>query len=300
MAKMPSGQSRPVPGAVKSGSGAASFSFFPTTLDRYHGLANAPWRPSSTVRIGGQYYRELDDGGANRLVPTHDPRFSAADIAAQRRAVQRVALAQDNPLGGAAAGVAALFGAPQEVQDAALLMGMVGDVALSSAGRNPGQGRGVRSARTVQRASPALPQENVRYRGMTDQNQSLGLSSTVTRSMLNTGSDAYRKIEPAGWRGRGDKTRESRGHLGAKILGFSGRDPRNLVTITQNPTNHPQMSKFERRVYEAVKKYGVLDYLVTPSYGQWALPPSSISLMAFPRGGDPLVGRINNPAGRPR
>jgi hypothetical protein len=214
--------------------------------------------------------------------------------------VQRVTLMQDNPIGGAAYGIAALAGVPHRGRDAALLMGMVGDAALSGGMRNPGQARGVNRSQSSQRGSAALPQEGLKYRGVTDKGQSLGLTSTVTTSMLGTGSDAYRGIKPPGWSGHGADFNESRGHLGAKMLGFSGREPRNIVTITQNPTNHPQMSNFERMVFDAVKKYGVADYLVGTKYDEGALPPSSISMMAFPRGGDPLVGLITNPAGRPK
>jgi hypothetical protein len=40
----------------------------------------------------------------------------------------------------------------------------------------------------------------------------------------------------------------ARGHLLGNQLGGAGNEPRNLVTIFQNPANHPVMSGFEAQI----------------------------------------------------
>lgn len=85
----------------------------PSYLDLRPGL-------SDTVTIGGQTYREADNGRANVLVPADDPLVSPTMREDQQRAVSRVMFMADHPLGGAAYGIASLANAPQGTRDAAL------------------------------------------------------------------------------------------------------------------------------------------------------------------------------------
>lgn len=71
------------------------------------------------------------------------------------------------------------------------------------------------------------------------------------RDILDEGTHARESIIPPGYEsGKG----QARGHLLARWLGGSGDIPENLFTITQNPTNSPEMSNFERKIYNAVKE----------------------------------------------
>jgi hypothetical protein len=58
----------------------------------------------------------------------------------------------------------------------------------------------------------------------------------------------------------------ARGHLLGRQLGGDGNDPRNLVTLAQNPANSPAMRDFEAAVRKAVEAGETVDYKVTPVY----------------------------------
>ena len=104
-----------------------------------------------------------------------------------------------------------------------------------------------------------------------------GASATITRNMLNTGTSASRSITPAGYQaGAG----QALGHLIARLLGGSGRDPRNLATIYQNPVNTPIMRGFESQVANAVRAGETVRYTVTPIYRGSELVPRAFTLRA--------------------
>jgi hypothetical protein len=74
-----------------------------------------------------------------------------------------------------------------------------------------------------------------------------------------------------------------------------------LVTITQHPTNSPQMRDYEQDVARRVRAGEVVEYSVVPLYNEGMLPPSTIVMTAHgSRGGAPSGRIILNPAGRRR
>lgn len=77
-------------------------------------------------------------------------------------------------------------------------------------------------------------------------------------------------------------------------LGGSGSDPRNLVTIYQNPVNHPVMSSIEGCVRKAVEGGQIVNYKVTPIYQANNLIPSWITIQAQENGGLSIYQTILN------
>lgn len=261
-------------------------------------LRGAP-RLSSTVSIGGRTYGAVDNGRANVLFPADDLFVSPAELAERRRAVSRTAAIAANPVGGAAYGLAALMNASQPTRDRALAMGAVVDAMILGAAPRGASRRGPAATHRGQMAPPSWEQDNIRPRESNARGQALGVNATLTPSMLGAGTKANRRLRPPGWLGHGGKHNQARGHLVAKGLGGSGRDPLNIVTLTHRGANTPQMSDFERNVARRVGAGEVIDYSVIPLYGS-AAAPSAVLMTAYgPRNG--FTGRVvENPAGRDR
>jgi hypothetical protein len=103
-----------------------------------------------------------------------------------------------------------------------------------------------------------------------------------------------------GWRGHGTLFNEGRGHLLANSLGGAGKGPdapHNLVTPTQNPTNHPHMYEmFEEPVAAAAMKDEIIQYDVTPIYEGTNPIPIRLEFEAFGNKGFSLSGWLDNPA----
>ncbi|MFF8264258.1 putative T7SS-secreted protein [Streptomyces virginiae] len=78
------------------------------------------------------------------------------------------------------------------------------------------------------------------------------MHATVTRDMLNEGTDANQALRPPGFI-HGNVYNQGRGHMLAQMLGGSGDTLDNLFTITQNPTNSPVMRDLEKSIYNAVR-----------------------------------------------
>jgi DNA/RNA non-specific endonuclease/Bacterial TSP3 repeat len=110
-----------------------------------------------------------------------------------------------------------------------------------------------------------------------------GAAATITREMLGTGTAASRSIRPAGF--LGGASNHARGHLISRLLGGSGRDPRNLTTLYQNPVNTPVMRGFEQQVANAVRGGQTVRYEVVPIYRGSELVPRGITLRATGDGG---------------
>jgi hypothetical protein len=121
-----------------------------------------------------------------------------------------------------------------------------------------------------------------------------GAAATITREMLNTGSAASRSIRPAGFLGGG--ANHARGHLISRLLGGSGRDPRNLTTLYQNPVNTPVMRGFEQQVANAVRGGQTVRYEVVPIYRGSELIPRGVTLRATGNGGFRLHVTVLNKA----
>lgn len=110
--------------------------------------------------------------------------------------------------------------------------------------------------------------------------------------MIGTGSPAKSSIKPAGFGGQAQG--HARGHLLGNQLGGSGSDPRNLVTIYQNPVNHPLMSSIEANVRKAVEGGQIVNYRVTPIYKGNNLIPCGITIRAEGSGGLNIYETILN------
>jgi hypothetical protein len=143
--------------------------------------------------------------------------------------------------------------------------------------------------------SPSEPQDSLRYRQPNANGQARGASATITGSMLNTGTKSNRRLKPSGWQGHGRKYNEARAHLIANLLGGTGRDMANLVTMTQNGANTPQMRDFEMDVARRVRQGEVVEYSATPLYSPGTLPPSAILMTAYGSRGGPSAKVIQNP-----
>ncbi|HEX5377492.1 MAG TPA: DNA/RNA non-specific endonuclease, partial [Phenylobacterium sp.] len=272
---------------------------FPASEGRFDFVKQTP-RPEPTVTIGGRTYRGVDNGRANILVPVDDPRVSPTELVERRQAVSRALFMADHPLGSVAYSLAALANTSSRTRDGALVAGGLVDAAMS--GSAP-MGASIGSRATPPRARPAPPtmqRPNIRYGELNANGQATGVNATVTRPMLGSGTSANRRLTPPGWQGHGTRYNESRGHVQAKRLGGTGRDMRGLVTLTQNPTNSPQMSDFESMVARRVRGGEVVEYSATPLYAEGVLPPSSILLTAYGSRGAPVARILENPAGRRR
>jgi len=119
-----------------------------------------------------------------------------------------------------------------------------------------------------------------------------GINATITQDLLGTGSDASRSIIPPGFEGQASG--HARGHLLGNQLGGSGRDPRNLVTMFQNPANSPVMRDFENQVAAAVRRGEVIDYWAIPIYQGSHPIPLGVTLLGRGSGGFSLGVSILN------
>src|SRR5262245_20344847 len=88
----------------------------------------------------------------------------------------------------------------------------------------------------------------------------------MLKAPLPQGTPADGDIHPPGWPAGTTDHGMARGHLLGKQLGGDGNDPRNLVTLAQNPANSPAMRDFESAVRRAVEAGETVDYKVTPIY----------------------------------
>lgn len=103
----------------------------------------------------------------------------------------------------------------------------------------------------------------------------LGTRARIAQDMVgpeDPGTSANTSIRPPGFESDLPPTRHARGHLHGNQLGGSGDVPENLVTLWQNPVNHPQMSSFEAQVRAAVESGEVVCYLAKPIIRQRAGP----------------------------
>ncbi|MDI3388746.1 RHS repeat-associated core domain-containing protein [Streptomyces sp. B-S-A8] len=93
------------------------------------------------------------------------------------------------------------------------------------------------------------------------------MHATITRDMLDEGTDADKNLRPPGFV-HGTDHNQARGHLLANRLGGSGDTLDNLVTLTQNPTNSPVMRGYEDEIYKAVAdpKGEIVQYSVYLEY----------------------------------
>ncbi|MEW5655235.1 DNA/RNA non-specific endonuclease [Streptomyces cinereoruber] len=121
------------------------------------------------------------------------------------------------------------------------------------------------------------------------------MNATLTRDMLDKGTEASRQLRPPGFSGGAHN--QARGHLLANRLGGSGDTLDNLFTITQNPTNSPKMRDYEGKIYGAVAAGEKVTYNVYLEYANSnAKIPKYIQLEAVGDRGFELDVVLENPA----
>lgn len=119
-----------------------------------------------------------------------------------------------------------------------------------------------------------------------------GVTSTITGDMIGTGTSANPTIRPPGFSGGANN--HSRGHLLANILGGSGTDARNLVTLFQRHANSPNMRHFETQVRNAVDGGQVVNFRAVPIYSDNNSVPTGVTMTARGSGGFDLDVSIQN------
>jgi RHS repeat-associated protein len=126
------------------------------------------------------------------------------------------------------------------------------------------------------------------YGPLDAQGRPTGVVATIDSSMLNTGTDAARRIKPAGF-ALGD----TRGHLLGKQLGGDGRTRENLVTMKPK-ANNVEMSSVEDQVAAAVRAGETITYMVTPIYDGNNPVPRGVTIEAEGSGGTRIHTTVIN------
>jgi DNA/RNA non-specific endonuclease len=204
-----------------------------------------------------------------------------------------------SPLAAAAYGVASVIGASPQARVRALSAGGAADALILGAtpfgASRPGKITSPRTGLPVQQFdTPAI-----RYRELNAGGQASGVNSTLSRSLIGTGTKAYWRRTPPGWQGNREDNNQARAHLQGRQLGGDGRDARNLVTMTHQGANTPQMRDFENAVARRVAGGEVVAYGATPIYGGGVGPPSSVLLTVHGPNGS-SARYVHNPAGAAR
>ena len=251
---------------------------------------------SNTVTLNGRTYREIDNGKAGVLVPIQESGASQVARTQQRRAIERVQIMANSPLAGAAYALTSLASAPQQARDRALAMGATADTIIGS---NVPRTPRLRQPTAPSQPVPVVPLDgSIRLRELNSKGQAQGVNASIGATMLRTGTKARRSIEPPGWQGDGDLYNEGRAHLLARQLGGSGSDRRNIVTMTQHPTNDKDMAAFEHRVARNIQKGDIVEYSATPLYGRDSLPPKFVLMTAHGTQSGFSGRLVRNPAGQ--
>lgn len=122
------------------------------------------------------------------------------------------------------------------------------------------------------------------YGNLDELNRVTTMNALITPDMYNTGTDADSRILPTGWKkseqNEGNPNQLNRGHLLADVLGGSGEDWRNLITLYRN-ANYPIMYfEAEEIVKKAIQNGTVVRYRVTPIFAPNDLLCSGVHIMA--------------------
>jgi hypothetical protein len=174
-----------------------------------------------------------------------------------------------------------------EVDASEIPAAKLGDEVTTSVGKGRviAEEAATRPAGTLSAPQQVTPINNkgfVQYGELDTLKRPTGAQAVITKDMIKTGSPAAQRITPPGFAGGGSN--HARGHLIGNLLGGSGKDSRNLVTIIHNPVNTPIMRGFEKQIANAVKTGETVWYSVTPIYqGTNNLP---IGITLFAKGSD--------------
>ena len=118
-----------------------------------------------------------------------------------------------------------------------------------------------------------------------------GVEAKITPDMIGTGTRASGSIRPPGWV---DDAGFARGHLLGRQLGGSGGEANNLVTLFQNPANHPVMSGFEAQIRAAVEGGQVVNFGAMPIYRAGSAIPAGVTIVGEGSGGFSLAVTVLN------
>lgn len=140
----------------------------------------------------------------------------------------------------------------------------------------------------------ARAEAGVAYGSLDALGRPTGVAATITAESIGTGSAAARGITPPGYV---PDAGYARGHLLGAQLGGSGSDPRNLVTLLQNPTNSPVMRGFENQVRKSAEQGQIINYSVTPIYKSSNPIPCGVTMCASGSGGLSFGITVLNPPG---
>lgn len=290
------GNSRPAPrGLVQfydqdAGAPFGNSSMIPQIRERIRQTAPQP----PLIKIGRQWFREVDNGRACVLVPVSDPRFTPAQLADMRRAVQRASFVADNPLAGVADSVAILTGASPEVRDRATQSaGLVNQVLTAVAPLGPSARRPVRPPQPLP-ATQTERRDSLRYGPLNAGGQATGANATLTPNMIGTGARVERKLEIPNQRDANGNPRD-RSHLVAAQSGGTGNSAQQVVALEPS-TNRGPVRRVENEVARRQKDGEVIEYFFQPLYGSPTSPPTAVAITAFGSGGPPTGAVISNSA----
>lgn len=104
---------------------------------------------------------------------------------------------------------------------------------------------------------------SVEYYSLDSLGRAVGAVAVITPDMIGTGSKASWHIHPTGFGGA--LAGHERGHLIAKELGGSGKDRRNLATMTEG-ANDPGMRYWEQMARNLVEEGNIVRYEVKAIY----------------------------------
>ncbi len=124
----------------------------------------------------------------------------------------------------------------------------------------------------------------ISYGDLDELNRVTTMNAMITPEMYQTGTDANSSILPTGWsksnQNDSNPKQLNRGHLLADVLGGSGEDWRNLVTLYRN-ANYPAMYfASEFIVSEAIQAGTTVRYRVTPLFKDDELICEGLHIMA--------------------
>ena len=135
----------------------------------------------------------------------------------------------------------------------------------------------------------------MRYRELDELGRAQGTNAILTAPLRPRTERVPEWLVPPGLQPRGVGYWNQKGHLGAGQLGGVSDDPRNIVAVTQSPTNASWMKRFENMAARRVRSGEQVDYSVTPLYGPRALPPELFLMTAS----GPKEGAVARLVGNP-
>jgi len=252
-----------------------------------------PYARPEFIQIGSQWYRQEDDGRANKLVPVLYPGATKEDVEAAKAAFARAAYIAGHPLAAVVDVGGMAFGASPETRDKAVYaVGSVEDVAHSIAPA------GVRTPKPMRPPAAKPPQsfesrKDRIYGPATATGQATGVDAVVTGSMIGSGKPVRKSLQLRG----AERGNYQRGHLMARVLGGAADEPREAVLLS--PWANKQMyNSFEREVKRRAQGGEAVYFRAVPSYDSPDQAPSSISLFGSSSSGELKPKIIFNPPAR--